>query len=405
MTRLDGAPGGWIVALALVINTSAQAFVFAVLPTVGRGIGLSELQTGGVLGVGALLGMLVAPGWGFASERFGRRPILLTTMAGVVISPILWATALGVTAEILPLMFTFAFLIGARCIQAGFGAGLIPTAQAYFADVTTPGKRTAGMGLMSGALSLGTVAGSALVWAFSGFGTFYGFVTLSVLATVTLCFAIMRLPEPTRPETVARDAHKIPFKTVWPYFVITTLGMTALGMVQPITGLRLMDQFGLSNAGAIGQAGAVLTGTSLAMLFSQSVLAVRLGWPPHRMLAAGAIAGFVGIVALAFTGEYAVMVGAMIILGGAIGFLLPGNLAAMSLATGVKAQGKVAGINTLAMGVGLVIGPTAGTAIYHASPVAPYWTATLVLAVLAAVVFFVARPKPEAAAAVHIPAE
>ena len=59
----------------------------------------------------------------------------------------------------------------------------------------------------------------------------------------------------------------------------------------------------------------------------------------------------------------------MIILGGAIGLLLPGNLAAMSLATGVKAQGKVAGINALAMGVGLVVGPTAGTAIYHASPV------------------------------------
>jgi predicted MFS family arabinose efflux permease len=349
--------------------------------------------------------MLVAPLWGFASERFGRRPVLLTTMAGVVISPILWAIALGGTAEILPLMFTFAFLLGARCVQAGFGAGLIPTAQAYFADVTTPGKRTAGMGVMSGAISLGTVTGSALVWAFAGFGTLYGFAALAVLAALTLFLAIMRLPEPTRPETVERDAHKIPFRTVWPYFVITTLGMTALGMVQPITGLRLMDQFGLPNAGAIGQAGAVLTGTSVAMLFSQSVLAVRLGWPPHRMLMVGAIAGLVGIVTLALTSDYLVLVGAMIILGGAIGLLLPGNLAAMSLATGVNAQGKVAGINTLAMGVGLVVGPTAGTAIYHASPVAPYWTATLVLVVLAAVVFFAAKPKDATVTAVPIPAE
>ena len=95
----------------------------------------------------------------------------------------------------------------------------------------------------------------------------------------------------------------------------------------------------------------------------------------------------------------------MIILGGAIGLLLPGNLAAMSLATGVKAQGKVAGINTLAMGVGLVVGPTAGTAIYHASPVAPYWTATLVLVVLAAVVFFAAKPKDATVTTAAIPAE
>ena len=83
------------------------------------------------------------------------------------------------------------------------------------------------------------------------------------------------------------------------------------------------------------------------------------------------VAGLVGIVTLAITTNFLVLVGGMIILGGAIGLLLPGNLAAMSLATGVKAQGKVAGINTLAMGVGLVVGPTAGTAIYHASPVAP----------------------------------
>ena len=268
MTKLDAASAGWIVAAALVINTSAQAFVFAVVPTVGRGIGLSELQTGAVLGLGALLGMLVAPAWGFASERFGRRPVLLTTMAGVVISPILWAIALGVTAGVLPLMFTFAFLIGARCVQAGFGAGLIPTAQAYFADVTTPGKRVAGMGMMSGSISLGTVAGSALVWVFAGFGTVYGFAAMATLAALTFAVALMRLPEPTRPETVEQDAHKIPFKTVWPYFVITALGMTALGMVQPIVGLRFLDQFGLPSAQAIGQAGAVLTGTAVAMLFS-----------------------------------------------------------------------------------------------------------------------------------------
>ena len=301
MAKLDAASAGWIVAAALVINTSAQAFVFAVVPTVGRGIGLSELQTGAVLGLGALLGMLVAPAWGFASERFGRRPVLLVAMAGVVAHPILWALALGATAGVLPLMATFAFLLGARCVQAGFGAGLIPTAQAYFADVTTPGKRTAGMGMLSGAISMGTVAGSALVWAFAGFGTMYGFAALALLAGVTLFLALTRLPEPTRPETAERDAHKIPFKTVWPYFVVTALGMTALGMVQPITGLRLIDQFGLPNASAIGQAGAVLTGTALAMLFSQSVLAVRLGWPPHRLLMVGALAGLVGIVTLAIT--------------------------------------------------------------------------------------------------------
>ena len=79
------------------------------------------------------------------------------------------------------------------------------------------------------------------------------------------------------------------------------------------------------------------------------------------------------------------MVGAMILVGASVGLLLPGNLAAMSLATGAKAQGKVAGINAVAMGVGLVIGPIAGPRSI-ASHALPYWLACALLALLAAVV-------------------
>jgi MFS family permease len=405
VTRLDAAGGRWIVAIALVINTSAQAFLFAVLPTVGRSIGLAEWQTGAVLGLGALLGMFAAPAWGFASERFGRRPVLLATMVGVALSPLAWAVSLGGLAAVLPAIGTFILLLAARAFQAGFGSGLIPTAQAYFADVTTADRRTAGMGIMSGSISLGSVVGAALVWMVAGYGTVYGFAALAALAAATFLFALARLPEP--PKAVAADpnAHKIPFATVWPFFVITALGMTAYGMLQPILGLRLLDQFGLANAAAIGQAGAMLTATAAAMLFSQSVLAVRLGWPPYRLLLVGGVTGVVAALVLALTTDYWLLVAAMVLIGGSIGLLLPGNLAAMSLATGAKAQGKVAGINALAMGVGLVIGPVAGTAIYHGSPVMPYWTAGIILLALTAIVVFAAKPHDAASAAMPIPAE
>ena len=219
--------GGWIVARPRDQYVGAGVPV-AVLPTVGRGIGLSELQTGMVLGLGALLGMFAAPLWGFASERFGRRPVLLATMVGVAVSPLAWAIALGGLAAVLPILATFIMLLAARCLQAGFGAGLIPTAQAYFADVTTADRRAAGMGIMSGSISLGSVVGSALVWMVAGSGP---------------SMALRPLPSPprVRPRAHAtagaadasrrRDAraHRIPFATVWPYFLITVLGMTAYG--------------------------------------------------------------------------------------------------------------------------------------------------------------------------------
>lgn len=396
--------GRWIVALGLVINTTAQAFLFTVLPTLGRGLGLSELQTGAVLGLGALLGMCAAPFWGFASERFGRRPVLLLTMAGVALSPLALSIVIGGIAALVPAMLTFLLLLGARSIQAVFGAGLIPTAQAYFADVTSRADRAAGMGIMSASLSVGSVTGSALVWAVAGFDTVYGFVILAALAGLTVLLAALRLPEPPRAPALEVDAHKIPFARVWPYFAVTALAMSAYSMMQPITGLRMMDQFGLPQAAAIGQAGLVLMATALAMIFSQSVLAVRLKWPPQRMLIIGGLSGFAGLAILTFAGDFLIVAGAMMVIGASIGLLLPGNLAAMSLATGAKAQGKVAGINAVALGVGLVVGPMSGAALYHIAPIVPSLVATGLLAALIAIVLFATRPRGERPAEAIIPA-
>ena len=236
----------------------------------------------------------------------------------------------------------------------------------------------------------------------AGFGTVYGFAALAALAAGVLVLALAKLPEP--PHTPAADdkARRIPFATVWPFFLITVLGMTAYSLLQPITALRLLDQFGLDNSAAIGQAGAMLTATALAMLFSQSVLAVRLGWPPYRMLLVGSIAGLIGTVVLAIAHDPMLMVSGMVVVGASVGLLLPGNLAAMSLATGVKAQGKVAGINAVAMGVGLLIGPMAGTGIYHLSPLLPYWLACGLLVLLTAFVLFAVRARD--IAAVTVPA-
>ena len=76
------------------------------------------------------------------------------------------------------------------------------------------------------------------------------------------------LPEPQRHVAAERSAHTVPFRKVWPFFTITALAMTANTIVQPVIGLRLMDQFGLPAAAAIGFAGATVTCTALAMMFA-----------------------------------------------------------------------------------------------------------------------------------------
>ena len=87
------------------------------------------------------------PLWGRLSDRVGRRPVLLWSIA---------ASALGMTllgfAHTLPLLFV------AR-LFSGIATANIAVAQAYIADVTTPATRAKGMGLIGMGFGLGFIIG------------------------------------------------------------------------------------------------------------------------------------------------------------------------------------------------------------------------------------------------------
>jgi DHA1 family tetracycline resistance protein-like MFS transporter len=94
--------------------------------------------------------LFAGPLWGRLSDRHGRRPVLLLSLVGSVLS-YLW---LGF-ADSLWMLF------GARALQ-GAMAGNIAAAQAYIADVTSPENRARGMGLIGAAFGLGFILGPAI---------------------------------------------------------------------------------------------------------------------------------------------------------------------------------------------------------------------------------------------------
>ncbi|HJO70091.1 MAG TPA: MFS transporter [Rhodospirillales bacterium] len=93
---------------------------------------------------------LSAPLWGGLSDRIGRRPVLLMSLAGATVSYI-W---LGM-ADSLWMLFAARSLGGAM-------AGNIAAAFAYVADVTPPEGRAKGMGLIGAAFGLGFMSGPAI---------------------------------------------------------------------------------------------------------------------------------------------------------------------------------------------------------------------------------------------------
>jgi MFS family permease len=100
---------------------------------------------------------LFAPIWGRISDRHGRRPILLISTAAAALSYVLFAISSGLANHALALWL----MILSRAF-AGACGGNITVAQAYIADITTPEKRSKGMGLIGMAFGLGFIFGPAI---------------------------------------------------------------------------------------------------------------------------------------------------------------------------------------------------------------------------------------------------
>ena len=129
--------------------------------------------------------------WGWVSDRWGRKPVLLLSLFGSVMS-FAW---LGF-ADALWMLFA------ARALGGVFGAN-IPVAQAYVADVTEPEKRAQGMGMIGAAFGLGFVLGPAIGGLLAGpdaanpdFRT--PFFVASGVSFVGVVFGLIFLPEPAR---------------------------------------------------------------------------------------------------------------------------------------------------------------------------------------------------------------
>jgi MFS family permease len=130
--------------------------LYALLESFAHGQGadgrfLATVLFGGVLGsLYALLQFLAAPVLGRLSDRRGRRPVLLITIAGHALGYLLWVFA-----------GSFALLVLSR-ILSGAMSGNIAVASAAIADTTTRENRARGMALIGVAFGLGLILGPAL---------------------------------------------------------------------------------------------------------------------------------------------------------------------------------------------------------------------------------------------------
>lgn len=148
-----------VIFLTIFIDLLGFGIVIPLLAFFARQYGATGKTVGIVVGVYSLMQFIFSPMWGRLSDRIGRRPVLLISLAGSVIGYTLFAFSRDLVA-----------LFVARMI-AGIAAANIGTAQAYIADSTTPENRARGMGLIGAAFGLGFILGPPVGGLLSHVGT------------------------------------------------------------------------------------------------------------------------------------------------------------------------------------------------------------------------------------------
>jgi DHA1 family tetracycline resistance protein-like MFS transporter len=169
--------------LIVFIDLMGFGIVIPLLPLYGERYHPTPMAFGLLMAVYSLMQFLFAPVLGRFSDHFGRRPILLISLAGTVVGYIIFA-----------LQGSLAVLMLARIIDGITGAN-VATAQAVIADVTKPEERAKGMGLIGAAFGLGFILGPAIGGLALHFGTRApGFFAAALSASAFLVAAI-GLPE------------------------------------------------------------------------------------------------------------------------------------------------------------------------------------------------------------------
>lgn len=379
--------------LTVFLDLLGFGMVIPFLPGVARHLGASDLVASLTGSVYSLMQFLLVPIWGRLSDRIGRRPVLLTSIA---------ATAAGMA--LLGFADTLVLLFAAR-IFTGMATANIAVAQAYIADVTPPEGRARGMGLIGLAFGLGFI-----------FGPFFGgeLARLPIhgrpgalpafaaagLSLINLGMAAVTLPESLAPDRRGKvSSHRpSPFDfggvkralatpEVGRALAINFLVVFSFAGMEQTFRLFTDDAFHMSDAATGGMFGFV--GIVAAIVQGGLIGRLTRRFGEIRLLTAGLVIEAVGFALLGaaprlqFAAFLGLAIACMMIAAGS-GLATPSVSSYVSRRAGSDVQGLMLGTLQSLSALGRVLGPAVGGLLYQtiAAP-APYFAGAAGMAVAA----------------------
>lgn len=377
-------------AAATPAPRSALTFIFITLLLDVTGIGiiipvipkLIQHLTGGTVSEAAKVGgwlvfafavmqFLFSPVLGNLSDRYGRRPVLLSSLLGF-----------GLDYLFLAFAPTIGWLFVGRLI-AGITGASITTASAYIADVSKPEDRAQNFGLIGAAFGLGFIMGPLLGGVLGEYSHQLPFLAAAILTLLNVVYGYFVLPESLpmerrRPFSWKRANPVGSLRLLARYPVILGLVASLLFIyvaahaTQSTWSYYVMEKFSWTEKWV----GYSLAAVGLLVALVQGVLIRRINpaLGPKRSVYLGMLLYAVGFVLFAFASKGWMMFAFLVpyCLGGIAGPALQGIISGQVPS---DEQGELQGALTSLMSLTSIVGPVLMTSLFsfYTSPGAPVY--------------------------------
>jgi len=147
--------------------------------------------------------------------------------------------------------------------------------------------------------------------------------------------------------------------------------MFSVAIAQVTIGFYALDKLGLPPAEAARTAGTSLMLVGIALVLSQ-FLATRLRLAPERMVGLGMLVAGIGFGSVAFVSQSWMLGLCYFVAAAGMGWVFPAFQAMAANSVGPEEQGGAAGAAGASQGLGMVVGPIAGSALYMLGYDLPY---------------------------------
>jgi DHA1 family tetracycline resistance protein-like MFS transporter len=198
MLKPKGQAALGFIFITLLVDVMGFGIIIPVLPQliqrlIHGSISDAAIYAGWMAFAYAGMQFLFSPVIGNLSDKFGRRPVLLSSLLGF-----------GIDYLFLAFAPTIGWLFVGRVI-AGITGASFTTASAYIADISTPEKRAANFGLVGVAFGIGFIIGPVIGGILGNYNTQYPFLAAAALALLNAAYGYFILPESLSAE------HRRPF--------------------------------------------------------------------------------------------------------------------------------------------------------------------------------------------------